>query len=152
MEILVIVIALIIIFFVYQTKKTVSINKTSFSPFPIWLKKYISTPYSIDKATIAKSVMLQALVISKELGAIKSEHHQELSLLFNSLQAEESIKFVNGYIEEFLPRLEGVVNQHIIETSSARYVFMLMIIAAISLNPRGSISDFFEKPQSNRRI
>lgn len=109
-------------------------------------------PNSIDKATIAKSVILQALVISKELGAFKSEDYQELSNLFNSFSSEESIKFVNGYIEEFFPRLEQVVDKSIIENSSARYVFMLMLIIAISVNPSGSIRDFLEKTQSNGRV
>lgn len=145
MEILIAIIAIIILFFLFQTKKTVDINKLCFSPFPSWMRKYIqSSQNSVDKATLAKSLILQIIIISEELKAFKVEDHQEIREL-RKLGPEESIQFVDGWIEQHLPTLEESVNKSIIETSSARYVFMLMLIAATSVNPRGSLREFLNR-------
>lgn len=126
-----------------------NMNKICFSPFPVWLSKYIySAPGSIDKATLAKSLILQVLVISKELAALKTEDYLEVSSGLEALGPEDSIRLVDEWIENVLPRLEEVVAKSIIETSSARYFFMLMLIVAASVNPRGAIRNFFEKQRS----
>lgn len=153
MEILIAIIAAIILFFVFQTKKTVDINKLCFSPFPMWIRKYIQSPQnSVDKATLAKSLILQIIIISEELNAFKAEDRQEISKELRKLGPEESIQFVDGWIEQHLPTLEESVDKSIIETSSARYVFMLMLIAATSVNPRGSLRDFLNKQRPAHRI
>ena len=153
MEILIAIIVVIILFFAFQTKKTVDINKLCFNPFPMWIKKYIKLPRnSLDKATLAKSLILQVIIISEELNAFKIEDRQEISRELRKLGPEECIQFVDGWIEQNLPTLEESVDRSIIETSSARYVFMLMLIAATSTYPHGSLRDFLNKQQSARRI
>lgn len=154
MEILIIItIAIIIFFFAFQTKKTIDINKLCFSPYPIWITKYIQSPNdSLDKATLAKSLILQIITISEELKAFRSEDFDEIREGLSKLDPAESIKFVNGWIEQHLPTLEESIDKSIIETSSARYVFMLMLIAATSVNPHGSLRDFLSRSQSIRRI
>jgi len=153
MEILIAIVVVIVLFFVFQTKKTVDINKLCFSPFPIWITKYIqSHPGSMDKATLAKSLILQIIIISEELKAFKAEDHREISEGLRKLGPEESIQFVDGWIEQHLPTIEESVDKSIIEKSSARYVFMLMLIAATSVNPRGALRDFLNKQQPAQRI
>lgn len=153
MEILIAIVVAIVIFFVFQTKKTVDINKLCFSPFPIWITKYIqSPPGSVDKATLAKSLILQILIVSEELKAFKAEDYLEISEGLKKLGPEESIQFVNGWVEQHLPTLEESVDKSIIEKSSARYVFMLMLIAATSVNPRGALRDFLGKQKPAHRI
>lgn len=153
MEILIAIAAAIFILFAFQTKRTVDINKLCFSPFPIWITKYIQSPQgSLDKATLAKSLILQIIIVSEELKAFKAEDHLEISEALNKLSPEESIQFVNGWIEQHLPTLENSVDKSIIEKSSARYVFMLMLIAATSVHPRGALRDFLSKQKSAHRI
>lgn len=153
MEIAIAIIALVVLFFAFQTKKTTDINKLCFSPFPIWAKSYVHSPAkSIDKATLAKSLILQIMAISRELEAFKPEDYKEINEQLSKLGAEESIQFVDGWIEQHLPTLEQSIDKSIIEESSARYVFMLMLIAATSVNPAGSLRDFLSKQRSARRV
>jgi hypothetical protein len=153
MEILIIITVAIILIFAFQSKKAIDINKLCFSQFPIWIMKYIQSPHnSLDKATLAKSVILQTLIISEELKALKVEVLQEVRGELSKLGPEESIKMVDEWIEQLLPTLEESIDMSIIDTSSARYVFMLMLIAATSVNPRGSLRDFLNRQQSVHRI
>lgn len=153
MEILIAIIAAVALFFVYQTKKTVDINKLCFSPFPTWIKTYIQSPHgSMDKATLAKSLILQIIIISEELKAFKAADFQEISEELSKLGSEESVQFLDGLIEQHLPTLEGSIDKSIIETSSARYVFMLMLISTASVNPRGSLRDFLNTQQLVHRV
>lgn len=102
MEILIAIVAVIILFFVFQTKKTVDINKLCFSPFPIWITKYIQSPQgSVDKATLAKSLILQIIILSEELKAFKAEDQQEINGGLRKLGPEESIQFVDGLSSTF---------------------------------------------------
>ena len=153
MEILILIIATVVLFFVYQTKKTVDINKLCFSPFPAWISASIRLPHgSVDKATLAKSLILQIVSISEELKAFKAADFQEIREGLSKLGPEESVQFVDGWIEQHLPTLEESIEKSIIETSSARYVFMLMLIAATSVNPRGSLRDFLSTQQLAHRV
>ncbi|MDO9365161.1 MAG: hypothetical protein Q7T58_02295 [Methylotenera sp.] len=153
MEILIFIVAAAVLFFVYQTKRTVDINKLCFQPFPFWIKTYIQSPHgSVDKATLAKSLILQIISISEELKAFKAPDFQEIRGGLSKLGPDESIQFVDGWIEQHLPTLEQSIDQSIIDTSSARYVFMLMLIAATSVNPRGSLRDFLNTQQQVHRV
>ena len=153
MEILIAIIAAAALFFVYQAKKSVDVNKLCFSPFPAWIKAYIQSPNgSMNKATLANSLILQIIIISEELKAFKAEDFQEIRGGLSELGPEESVQFVDGLIEQHLPTLEELIEKSIIETSSARYVFMLMLIATASVNPRGSLRDFLNTQQLVHRV
>lgn len=153
MEILILIIVAVVLFFVYQTKKTIDINKICFRPFPAWISSYIRLPYgSLDKATLANSLIIQIIRISQELKAFKAADFQEIREGLSKLGPEESIQFVDGWIEQHLPTLEEAIDKSIIETSSARYVFMLMLIAATSVNPRGSLREFLSTQQLSHRV
>jgi len=153
MEIPIVVIAVILLFFVFQAKKAVDINKLSFSPFPTWMRSYIPLPNnSVDKATLAKSLILQIIIVSEELKVFKVDDQRAISDELRRLGPEDSIQLVDEWIKLHLPTLEESVDKSIIETSSARYVFMLMLIAATNINPRISLSDFLQTTQFKNRI
>lgn len=153
MEIVIAIVVLVVIFFIFQATKAVNINKLCFSQFPIWLKKYIySAPNSIDKATLARSLIDQVIILARELNAFKKEEYQEICIGLKGLGPEESIQLVDGWIERFLPVLEDIAGKAVIETSSARYLGTLMLIAATSVNPHGTLRDFLGRQPSNRRL
>lgn len=149
MSIFILIVVVLFIFLAYQIRKAIRLNKTCLLPFPIWLINYINVaPGAVDKATLANSLIRQVLVVAEKLKAFTPEEYLEISRGFKGIGPEESIRMVDEWIEVLLPRLEREVDISIVDKSSARYVFLLMIIVAGSVNPRRAIREFLEKQKS----
>lgn len=144
MEIAIVIAAVVFWFFWSQSRKTININKLCLATFPVWLTAYIRTSNLLDKATMAKSLIIQSLNLATEMEGISRE---DSKMLLEKMKREDPgahIQIMDEWIESTLPTLTEVAGEELLDTSQARLIGALMVVSLVSVNPRSGLLNFLQ--------
>ena len=159
MEIVLVLIICVVVYFWYLGQKSISPQKLrddqelrenrclmlGYKDFTVWLRTYIKCRRdSVEKTTLARMFVRQSFTLATAMGALNHPDEEEVSQNLCNLQPEENIQIVDSWIEIALPTLNDVCGEQFLDASQARLVGALMIVTLSSVIPHQGLQDFLE--------